>query len=363
MVLSNSRNKYGYWQTRPFNTADFVIAHIKAFKFFGGRPKQIVYDQDKVLSVSENHGDIILTEGFQNFVNAMGFEVVLCHGADPESKGRIESVVKYFKRGFAAHRVLGDIDVFNADFIAWLDRTGNAKVHGTTKKIPAEQFKLEKEYLIPVPEYSFAQPTDKRKPYIVRKDNIVLYKGNRYRVPKGTYKEGKRVQAYVICTEGIVTIIDTETGVLFAKHRLCEGKGELIGERTRNFRDKSKTILELEESVKKLFGGTQEICDYLEVVHTQKIRYYRDQLGQIKGLFSEWDSALITEALNYCINNNLYSAGELASATFYIATMKAEKKANEAPRVQLPEKYRGPGPQMRDLSEYGTAMRRTNTNG
>ena len=144
MVLSHSRYKYILWQDRPWTTADFVQAHIKAFAFFGGRPKEIVYDQDKVLAVSENHGDIILTEGFQNYLNATGCDLFLCHGADPESKGKIEAVIKYAKNNFAKHRILDDIDSFNIACLEWLERTGNAEEHGTTKKIPAEVFTVEK---------------------------------------------------------------------------------------------------------------------------------------------------------------------------------------------------------------------------
>jgi transposase len=97
MVLSNSRYKFVCWQAQPFTTASFVEAHIKAFKYFGGRPRELVYDQDKVLAVSENHGDIIYTEGFQNYLNAVGFNVFLCRGSDPQSKGRVEAVIKYAK--------------------------------------------------------------------------------------------------------------------------------------------------------------------------------------------------------------------------------------------------------------------------
>ena len=134
MVMSHSRYKYILWQTRPWTTPDFVQAHIKAFSFFGGRPEEIVYDQDKVLAVSENNGDIIYTEGFQNYLDAVGFRIYLCRGADPEAKGKIEAVIKYAKNGFAKHRILDNIDDFNRDCIAWLERTGNAEEHGTTKK-------------------------------------------------------------------------------------------------------------------------------------------------------------------------------------------------------------------------------------
>ena len=363
MVLSNSRYKYILWQLRPWTTADFVQAHIKAFAYFGGRPRQIVYDQDKVLAVSENHGDIIFTEGFQNYVNATGFDVFLCRGADPESKGRIEAVIKYGKRAFAEHRILDDIDDFNRDCIAWLERTGNAEEHGTTKKIPAEVFAIEKEYLLPVSEYSFAKPADESITYQVRKDNVVLFKSNRYRVPKGTYRPGKRV--YMVVEGDMVSIVDVETGVLYAKHTLSTGKGELIGESSRSSRDKSKTLLELEGIVRSLLGDCSGMTDpFLSHIHREKRRYYRDQLGVIRNLFDEWDAELIQKALVYCSEQELYSAGELSSAVAYMSLLEEEKLNKTSGRpVRLPEKYRGGSPQIRDLGIYEQAMERRTANG
>lgn len=166
---------------------------MKAFEYFVGRPREIVYNQDKILAVSENNGDIIYTTGFQNYLNEIKFSVYLCRGADPESKGPVENVVRFAKHGFAEHRTLIDIDSFNEDCIAWLRRTANHDKHGTTHKRPDEVFALEREYLISVPAYSFASANNDSISYPVRKDNIVLYKGNRYRVPIGTYHQGLRV--------------------------------------------------------------------------------------------------------------------------------------------------------------------------
>lgn len=244
VVLSNSRQKYALWREHPWTTSSFIEAHIKAFDFFGGRPEELVYDQDKVLAVSENHGDIIYTDEFQIFKETIGFDVFLCHGADPESKGRIENVVKYFKYGFAEHRIFKGIDSFNEDCIAWLERTGNAKVHETAKKIPAEVFALEKEYLIPVSEYSFEKPVNESITYQIRKDNVVLFHSNRYRVPKGTYSKGKKV--YMITEGGEVSIVDASTGEIYATHPISAGKGELIGSTTNDYREKSQTLKELE---------------------------------------------------------------------------------------------------------------------
>jgi transposase len=362
MVLSNSRQKYGLWREKPWTTRSFIEAHIKAFEFFGGRPQEIVYDQDKVLAVSENHGDIIYTDEFQIFKETIGFDVFLCHGADPESKGRIENVVKYLKHGFAEHRVFEDIDSFNEACIAWLERTGNGKINETTKKIPAEVFALEKEYLKPVSEYSFAKPVNASIDYLVRKDNVVLYKSNRYRVPKGTYSKGKKVH---ILPEGSqISIVDAVTGEIYATHPICLGKGELIGSSSHDRRDMSQSLKELDESVKALFDGNEAVADFLSHVHEEKIRYYRDQLLEIRRLYKEWDTDTILDAVDYCRERSLYSASELKSAIYFLSQYKADSvKVANAGIVLLPEKYRGGSPPIRELSLYETVMERSRNDG
>ena len=362
MVMSNSRYKYIYWIDHPWTTADFVEAHIKAFTYLGGMPRQIVYDQDKVLAVSENHGDIIYTAGFQNYIDTVGFDIYLCRGSDPESKGRIENVIKYVKHGFAEHRIFHDIDSFNEDCIAWLERTGNAKVHETTKKIPAEVFALEKEYLKPVSEYSFAKPVNASIDYLVRKDNVVLYKSNRYRVPKGTYSKGKKVH---ILPEGSqISIVDAVTGEIYATHPICLGKGELIGSSSHDRRDMSQSLKELDESVKALFDSNEAVVDFLSHVHEEKIRYYRDQLLEIRRLYKEWDTDTILDAVDYCRERSLYSASELKSAIYFLSQYKADSvKVANAGIVLLPEKYRGGSPPIRELSLYETVMERSRNDG
>lgn len=359
MVLSHSRYKFAYWTDKPFTTESFVDAHIKAFTYFGGRPKELVYDQDKILAVSENSGDIIYTEGFQNYLSVMKFEIFLCRGADPESKGKVENVVKYVKHGFAEHRTFTDIDSFNADCMAWLKRTGNAKVHETIKKIPAEVFKVEREYLIPVSEYSFAPAVNENIPHQVRKDNTVLYRGNRYRVPKGTYKPGLKV--YLILNDEIISITDIETGEIYAKHTICYEKGKLIGSRYKE-RDKSKTILEQEMIIRHGLLDDEMVIPFLNQIHEKRGRYYRDQLGVIRNLIKTWDRGLIIECVHYCMEREMYSAGELKSAVIYFDTLRNEKEIRKF-NNSLPSKYLGNKPQVRDLKVYEEAMEGSVING
>ena len=70
-----------------------------AFGFFGGVPRKMVYDQDKVFPVNENLGDLVLTGGFRPLVSEHGFDPVFCRKSDTKSKGKIENVVKYVRIG------------------------------------------------------------------------------------------------------------------------------------------------------------------------------------------------------------------------------------------------------------------------
>jgi transposase len=65
MVLARSRYKFYYTLDHPFTTIATIDAHDRAFWFFGGITEEVVYDQDTLLLINENKGDLILTEAFR----------------------------------------------------------------------------------------------------------------------------------------------------------------------------------------------------------------------------------------------------------------------------------------------------------
>ena len=86
-VLAHSRYKYVEWLDRPFTTREVIRTHENAFSYFGGKPKEMVYDQDHLILVHENYGDLIFTQEFAVYVKRRVFQVYMCRKADPESKG------------------------------------------------------------------------------------------------------------------------------------------------------------------------------------------------------------------------------------------------------------------------------------
>lgn len=352
MVLSHSRYKFLWWQDKPFTTLTFIDAHNKAFEYFGGMTKEIVYDQDRILAVSENAGDIIYTEGFQNYLNNARFEVRLCRAFDPESKGKIEAVVKFAKYNFAKNRIFEDINSFNEESLKWLKRTGNKKVHEVTKKVPAEVFTLERDHLKPIPNLFSSKTNNNILTYIVRKDNTVIYKQNRYQVPKGTYRPGLEVELKIL--DNKVDIVNIETGEIIVTHGLNAGKGKLIPiyhpERPKNKSTEqvfTKTLLAL--------GNTDKARELLDNIAKKKTRYVKDQFGLILKEIKNYEKEIIEETIKYCTERKLYSAGIFKDALVYINEKKIEVNDDKiyAPsKLVIPSKYKGLKPQNRDISEY-----------
>lgn len=97
MTLSYSRMKYAYFSVDSFDAKTTIDAHINAFRYFGGRPQMIVYDQDETMVVSENLGDVIFVKEFEEFIKETGFSIYLCKGYDPSTKGKVEKTVDYVK--------------------------------------------------------------------------------------------------------------------------------------------------------------------------------------------------------------------------------------------------------------------------
>jgi len=314
-------------------------------------PKELVFDQDRLLAVDENYGDIIYTKEFEQFKRQMGFNVYLCRGADPESKGRVEAVVKYFKNNYARYRKYMELDIWNEDFLAWLDRTGNAKVHGTTKKIPAEVFGQEKLFLKPVPctKKTFVPIVSRT----VHKDNTIFYNGCRYQLPLGTFRHGREVCLEV--EEGRLKIYDDIDPILIAEYPVSNKKGELI--RNNNFiRDYSDAVNVLQKNTFEQMGSTEQAELFLTQIRILKPRYARDQFQLMQAVLKEYDGRTVEQALNYCITNSLYSAVEFRDAARYFKGVHEQEldRLEQEPKILILPMVRT---QKRPLSAYAELVK------
>ena len=305
MVLSRSRYKFVLFRTKPFTAKTASDAHHLAFAWFGGVPREIIYDQDSVFMHDENLGDYLLTKDFSNFCKTQDFKAVFCRKADPQSKGKIENVVKYIKQNFLRGRTFINIDILNEQAPAWLKRTGNAKVHSSTKLVPAEQWEEEKKHLLPL---KSKHDNKKLKSYKVRKDNTICYKSNFYSLPLDTYKDKDSNVVLEILEEDLR--IYTSQNELICTHKLCNEKGQTI-RNTDHVREKSKTLEIYQKQVLEIFDNTEIAKEYFEKLHKNKIRYYRDNLQYIIKNHNAYSNENKKESLLFCIENKIFNAKTL----------------------------------------------------
>jgi len=347
MVLSRSRHKFAYFQLRPFNAEDFVGAHDLAFKYYCGcRPQEIAYDQDRVMAVSENAGDLILTERFETYRRYAGFSLYLCHAYDPESKGKIENVVKYIKHNFLTCRAFAGIQDLNSAGLAWLDRTGNGKKHETTKMVPARVFLEEVRHMVKVPELS---ETPKPSEAVIRPENVVHYKQNRYRMPRGTYAPGRKARIEPDLGNGTVSFYDAKTDELLACHEIAFGVGKLVGPPSKR-KPGGKTGEELKSKVLLDFAPIPDAPAYVELVLEKYHRYVLPQLRIFRKTQELYAKHELSAALTYCIEHDLYSANDFRDTLLFLAQ---PQPAAPVKRGELPVKYRSVQAQTRSVGVYG----------
>ncbi|WP_311975626.1 MULTISPECIES: IS21 family transposase [Bacillales] len=362
-VLSHCRYKYMEWLDRPFTTRDVIQAHENAFQWFGGIPNELVYDQDNLIVVSENAGDLILTAEFEAYRRQRNLTLHVCRKADPESKGKIENVIGFIKHNFAKHRIFTNLDLWNEQGWEWLRRTGNGRVHNTTKKRPVDVFELEKQHLRPISlsvDVTYVQNPNLTNSITrtVRKDNTILYKSNRYTVPCGTYMPfGKTVQI-VIQREQELFIYDSETGEYLGKHTIAHGKGKLIQNRN-HLRDRTKGINAYIKRVANQFEQPDVAKEYLEHIRKAYPRYIRDQLQLIQKKLAHSPASLCSQALQKCIELQLYSASEFTDMVGYLQRqhrLNTSGKAVQVNRIQsLQEESHSilcAQPAVRNVNEY-----------
>jgi hypothetical protein len=224
MTLGYSRRAYaeGFLHERMPN---LLAAHENAFAHFGGRCETLLYDRMRTVvlgTIGDAEGRRVpkLNNTFHAFAKHWGFTPRLCQPYRAQTKGKVESGVKYLKRNFAPGRVFRDLENFNAQLGAWQLEVADLRIHGTTHQRPIERFAEEAFALVPTAgQPSFLQAMVRER--VVADDWLVSIEGNRYSVPFGLI--GKTVQ---VVREGGHWVI-RHRGQVVAEHAVLAGRAQL----------------------------------------------------------------------------------------------------------------------------------------
>lgn len=313
-VLSASRYKYVYFQDIPFRTISVILDLLDSFDYFGGIPEEIVIDQDLLMVVNENKGDVGYTKEFKSFLEEMSLKVYVCRKADPESKGKIENLIGYIKKNFLSVRDFADAQQANERVFQWLERRANGKISQATKQIPKEVIEEERKQLRPIRNSIFRKDSlQGREERTVDEKGYISYNTCSYLVP-AKYKH-KTLEIYI--AEPTLFVFDPITEREITSYSISLIPGKKIVHR--NFlREKERTSKELRQYVCEMFE-LESWKEFVTINFKQFSRYVRDQSIEAKKYFDNQaiDQTILESALKYCLENKTYSFSNLNDTYCY----------------------------------------------
>ena len=161
-----------------------IQCHLNAFKYFGGVPKEGLYDNMKTVIIERNtygYGKHKFNPMFEDFAKHCGFKIHVCRPYRAKTKGKVERFNHYLRYSF--HNGLRvklsmknwelNIDSANSEVMKWLDNKANKRIHSTTLLQPFKLLKDELPHLLDLPKpYNGIHPRNIDS--IVIKDSTII---------------------------------------------------------------------------------------------------------------------------------------------------------------------------------------------
>lgn len=296
-VLGYSRTRYVEYTTSQ-DMATFLGCLERAFKYIGGCPLEIVFDNCKTV-VSERVGDVVrFTADLLRFAAAYGFKPRACWVNDPESKGKVESTVNYARRDFYYGNEHLALDEVNRLRRVWLDQVANRKVSEATHRVPFELLEEERPFFRSLPSLpkpvAYAETEAK-----VTKACLIAVDGNQYSVPHRLARHTVTLRLF----ENQIEVF--AAGDLVATLTRCHGKGQRIiqdehyvGRHTGNKR----------ASLQQRFESLGPVApEYLQGLANTSSGGFRDQVESIMGLCETYSPETVYAAMERAAQYKNYS--------------------------------------------------------
>jgi transposase len=143
----------------------------EAFDYFGGVPEHVLFDNTKAVVIERDaygEGQHRWNAQLRELAETCGFKPRLCRPYRAKTKGKVERFNAYLKGSFVvplaatleASGLRLSADLANMHVRRWLDEVANARVHATTKAVPAVRLAEEQAVMLAAP--ALAAPTPVR---------------------------------------------------------------------------------------------------------------------------------------------------------------------------------------------------------
>lgn len=220
IVLSFSRASWGELVV-SLDMASLRRSLVRASRFFGGSPRQWLFDNAKTVVVERRGTHVRFNDQLLDLAARLHVQPRVCTPREPHEKGRVERAIRYFKDRFFAARTFHSIDHGNAQLIRFIEEIAHRRDHPTLQgRTVADVFEEERPRLLVLPDEM--PSTDFVDTLTADKQGFVPYDGNRYSVP---HTHASR--AVQICADDHhVRFLDGGTEI--GDHERCWGRRQVI---------------------------------------------------------------------------------------------------------------------------------------
>ncbi len=133
----------------------FLEGHVRAFEFFGGVPRECVYDNLRSVVARREREQVVWNQRFLHLRGHYAFHSSACTPETPREKGSVEAAVRHLKSGFWPARRFRDLGELDEQYVDWRDGVCNARVHASGRFPVAERLAEERAALRPLPPTRF----------------------------------------------------------------------------------------------------------------------------------------------------------------------------------------------------------------
>jgi transposase len=160
LVITLSLSRYQFvWPTFSQSTEAVCEGLDRAWWFFGAMPRTILPDNTRAMIKDPDALNPVLVAAFLDYVQARGIFVDPARIRSPKDKARVENQVPYVRESWFDGETFTDLADARRSAEHWAREIAGARVHGTTRQVPREQFALlEKAAMLAAPTELFDVP-------------------------------------------------------------------------------------------------------------------------------------------------------------------------------------------------------------
>jgi transposase len=346
-ILAFSRRQLiDFTEHRDFFT--LIRRHQDAFEYFGGVPRQCLYDGEKTILLRWEAGRPVYNPAFIAFITHYQCRPIMCRPKRAQTKGKVEAPFLYVEKNLLNARRFEDLEDLRAKARWWLKEKSDMHVHDTTGRPPLELFmEKEQDALLPLPLHPYDCSEVALR--VSSCDGFLEFETNRYSVPDEFVAEILSLKA----TEKEISIYSPELDLIAHHERLLAGAAKTV-ENPQHRR--SKRVRYGLEPVKEAFlalgDAAETFLSGLKQTYPRNCGFHARAILRLKELYHTSD---IHKALQHAIGYHAFEGKAIERILRARATPRSlESVRNDQARERLAKTL--PQIRQRPLDEYGDLL-------